>query len=120
MQLVDRDRFLTSAWIRNARQDRDCEVAIDYLISHLRIYLGIVKLGHQLARRVPYRDGHSCTLNGLMSREFFWRSASPPTFQIQSIGGCGMCPSIWGGGDWTHHTAVNGEISKDMQCYADE
>lgn len=53
MQLVDGDRFLTPVWIRNARQGRDCKVAIDYLIIHLRIYLGIVKTGAPIGAPGP-------------------------------------------------------------------
>lgn len=119
MQLIDGDRFLTPVWTRNARQDRDCKVAIDYLISHLRIYLGIIKLGHQLARRDPYRDGHSCTLNGIMSRRiFFFGLHRPRLSRFSQPGDVGCAPPS--GGDWTHHTAAKGGISKDMQCCDDE
>lgn len=53
MQLVDGDRFLTPVWIRNARQDRDCKVVIDYLISHLRIYLGNRQAGAPIGASGP-------------------------------------------------------------------
>ena len=81
---------------KNTRQDRGCKIAIDSLISQLRIYR---QPRNQLACLALNRNGgwRQLHIERLVLRG---SSASPPTSQFRSTGGKGMQPPLFLG-DWT-------------------